>query len=237
MNLQAVVSNARSFSELLPIAQRAEPHLSFWGSCYITVAGYEGSIDIDGLASRTLQLMRQFNHDFSIREHTAGKRLAARIDRIYDKHIEQIEDAHCFTRILFALWNWPCAIFNYLVYKDRGVLMNWRGQEQSNHYFNYYSRTQFQSAFHMSPEEAERRGYVESCTTWPYWAGPPDIWHLKRRPPSPNEPAQPFVTINRFVSSAGNSEPIPITPTQTLATSSQPERYAWDSETVYASFP
>jgi hypothetical protein len=178
MNLQAVVSNASSFSELLPIAERAEPHLSFWGSRYITVAGYEGSIDIDDLASHTLQLLSQFRFEFSLAEHEAGKRLAARIDTIYYEHHRQVDESHCFTRILLALRTWPCAIFNYLAYGDRGMLMKWRGQEQSNDLFNYYTRAQFQEAFGMSPEEAERRDYIWDCR--PGWeGGPPPRWAVR----------------------------------------------------------
>jgi hypothetical protein len=185
MDIQAAVSSARSFSELRLIAERAQPHFSFWGSRYVTVSGYEGILDIDALASRTMELLDQFNFEFSLAEHNAGKRLAARIDRIYDEHLEQVNQADCFTRVLDVLRNFPCALFNYLMYGDRGVIFRWRGQEQYNDSFDCYSRTQFQNAFHMSPEEAERRDLVESCATIPGWVGPPDIWVVKEHLSSP----------------------------------------------------
>ncbi len=179
MSVQTVVSRASSFSELLPIAERAEPHFSFWGSRYVSVSGYEGTLDIDALAARTMELRRQLNFGFSLAEHTAGKRLAERIDRIYDDHQWQVSQANCFTRVLDFLRGFPCALFNYLAYKDRGVIIRWRGQEQRNNSFDYYTRAQFQDAFHMSPEEAERRNYVQSCTNIAGWTGPPDIWLVK----------------------------------------------------------
>jgi hypothetical protein len=175
MDIQAAVSSARSFSELRLIAERAEPHFSFWGSRYVTASGYEGTLDIDALASRTMELLDQFNFEFSLAEHNAGKRLAARIDRIYDEHNDQVDQADCFTRVLDVLRNFPCAFFNFLIYGDRGVVVRWRGHSDSNHSFDYYTRMQFQNAFHMSPEEAESRGFIGGRRSG--WAGgPPDRW-------------------------------------------------------------
>jgi len=188
MNVQETVSSARSFSSLLTIAERAEPHFSFWGCRYVSVSGYEGTLDINALAARTMELLHQFNHAFSPAEHTAGKRLAERIDRIYDDHQRQVAQADFFTRVLDVLRILPCGLFNYLVYGDRGVLYKWRGQEQHNDSFDYYTLAQFQNAFHMSPEEAERRGLVWSCrpcTTIPGWTGPPDIWFAREHLSSP----------------------------------------------------
>ena len=160
MNVQETVSSARSFSSLLTIAERAEPHFSIWGSRYISVSGYEGTLDVDALAARTMELLNQLNYGFSLAEHTAGKRLEERIDRIYDDHKRQVAQANVVTRILDFLREFPCALFNYLVYGDKGVLWKWRGQEQRSQSFDFYTRAQFQDAFHMSPEEAERRGYI-----------------------------------------------------------------------------
>lgn len=178
MNIKMAVSRACSFSELMTIAEHAEARFSFWGTRYVCSTGYEGTLSIDAFAARTLELVKQFNYEFSLTEHASGRRLAKKIDVLYDKNDEQVSQAACFSRILHVLRVLPCAIFYYLIYGDRGIGWQWRGQHHSNTIFEYYTRAQFQDAFGMSPEEATRRRLVKSSCEGSV-GGPPARWSVE----------------------------------------------------------
>jgi len=167
MNIQTALSNARSFSELLPIAQHAEVNISFWGSRYVCVNGYQGTLEVDALASKTLELLRQTNYEFSEEEREVGKRLAGRIDNVYHDDMMQCINAPCFTQITMFFITFTSSIIDWI----RGVpstQFEWYGLEQRlwhvsppnyNSDFNYYTRAQLQAVFGITPEEADRRGY------------------------------------------------------------------------------
>lgn len=167
MNIQTALSNARSFSELLPIAQHAEVNITFWGSRYVCVNGYQGTLDVDALASKTLELLRQTNYEFSEQERDVGKRLAWRIDNVYADAGTQCRNAHCFTQITMFFIAFTSSIIDWI----RGVpstRLEWFGLEQRlwhvsppnyNSDFDYYTRVQLQAVFGITAEEADRRGY------------------------------------------------------------------------------
>jgi hypothetical protein len=178
MHIQTVVSRSSSFSELLSIAECAEAKFSFWGSRYVCVSGYEGEIDVNALASRTMELLKELNYEFSLTEHRFGRRLAARIDKLYDDQSRLVSQANWFSQFLDTLRILPCGIFNYFIYGNQGVYSRWRGQDDTNDTFTYYTRTQFQSAFRMSPEEAQRRDFIFDHLHGRA-DGPPDRWSVK----------------------------------------------------------
>jgi hypothetical protein len=160
MNIQTAVSGIRSFSELLPIAEHAQVRLSFWGSRYIHVVGYEGTIHIDALASHAKKLLKQLNYEFSEDERAPGRRLAARIDVLYAESDRQFNAANSFTKTLATVRKVICSIFSFL----KGGLpprFEWQGPSlESNDDFEHYTQAQLQRVFNLSPDEAERRGYI-----------------------------------------------------------------------------
>ena len=167
INIQQAISETRTFAELSSIVDRAEIKISFWGNRYICVAGYEGTLDIDGFASKTMDLLKQKNYEFSETERQSGRHLARKIDSLYDESSRQPTDASCFT-IMFSFW---IEVTTFVYNRIKGVPLvidEWRGTGQyangsigkhANEDFNCYTRAQLQSVFGISPDEAQRRGY------------------------------------------------------------------------------
>lgn len=56
-----------SFATLAPIVKKAKEEISFFGGRYISLEGYEGYIDIDGLAACAMTLANA-KSDFSLEE-------------------------------------------------------------------------------------------------------------------------------------------------------------------------
>lgn len=157
MNIHTALSGARSFSELLPIADHAEAKLSSWGERYICVAGFSGTLHIDALASRTMELLRQLNYEFSESEREPGKHLAKKIDKLYEDSFRQAEEANPFTRAFNILREIISGLFNYFS-STHSIWFQWhQGSFQHNVDFYFYTQMQLQTVFGISPEEAERR--------------------------------------------------------------------------------
>jgi hypothetical protein len=160
MNIKKTVSEIQSFSGLLPIAERAEVKLSLWGSRHVCVAGYEGTLHIDALASRVMRLLRQVNYEFNETERGPGKRLAARIDQLHAESDRQVMGANLFTQGLVTLRKTITCIFDFFIKcKVISTRFHW-GSFGFNDDFGHYTRTQLQTVFGLSPEEAERRNYI-----------------------------------------------------------------------------
>jgi hypothetical protein len=163
MYIERAVSDTQSFSGLLPIAEQAEARLSFWGYQYVYVNGYEGTLHIDALASRVLELLREVDYEFSEAERESGKQLAEKIDRLYVDTDRQFSEANCFTQAMTVLREIISRIFNYCILGNQPIRIMWHDDylfnPNRNITFKFYTRTQFQDAFQMSPEKAEQNGY------------------------------------------------------------------------------
>ncbi|KIC71639.1 hypothetical protein DB41_AT00020 [Neochlamydia sp. TUME1] len=59
MGIKKILESVSSFTELKPLACKAKVHVSFWGTRYITVLGYEGTLPIDALAGKVLELVKK----------------------------------------------------------------------------------------------------------------------------------------------------------------------------------
>lgn len=190
MEIQTVLSRASSFSDLLHIADRAEPHLSFWGSEFVSVSGYEGTLCIHALAARTLELLQQLNYEFNEAEREQGARLAARVDNIYYNADDLHQNIHCITEIMYILKT--IFSFEWLFYNSIHTRTRWQGESWvyrlgpmvQNKDFECYTRSQFQQKFGLSPEEAaNRRIDLKRKDDPPRWLPPrwlqenPHAWH------------------------------------------------------------
>jgi len=166
MNIQQAISETRTFAELSSIVDSAQTEISFWGNRYICVAGYEGTLDIDGFASKTMDLLKQMNYEFSETERQSGHHLARKIDSLYGESSRQRINASCFTIMLNFLIEVSTSVFNRIK-GVQPVLPAWYGIGQyanedlglyANEDFDYYTQLQLQSVFGISPDEAQRRG-------------------------------------------------------------------------------
>jgi hypothetical protein len=165
MHIQQKISETRSFSELLPLSQHAEVKLSFWGGRYVCVDGYKGTLDVDALASKTLELLRQKKYEFSEDERVIGRQLASRIDVLYNDSVVQCVHAPCFTKTLGFFIGVISSFFHRLI-GHPNVCSEWYGKgryanddsgQYSNEDFMFYTQAQLQNKFNISPTEASRR--------------------------------------------------------------------------------
>jgi len=78
LSIQSKLNNVISFAELEPIVKEAKEDISFCGVRYIYVPGYEGSLHIDALAEKVMELVRK-NFDFDEQERSVGQRIASKI--------------------------------------------------------------------------------------------------------------------------------------------------------------
>jgi len=193
INIKNAIYNANTFTELCQIAENAEPKLSFWGGRYVEVKGYDGYLDIDDLAARTMQLIKDNPH-FEEEERPAGRNLAKRVDYIYDESIAQVKSTcNLFTKIL--------AFFRSLDFSGLCPLTprclttetywQWRGEdicyfeESTERYFNQfdnlYTSVQFEKTFgfRVIDENYNRTSYANSPSAG-YWL-PPTEKQLKSR--------------------------------------------------------
>ena len=195
MEIQTALSRASSFSELLQIADLAEPHLSFWGTEFVSVSGYEGTLSIHELAARTLELLQQLNYEFSEEEREQGTRLASRVDNIYYNADDLQKDILCITKIMYIIKT--IFSFEWLFYSGSYTRTQWHGEAWVyrlgpmvyNDDFEYYTRSQFQQKFGLSPEEAaSRRIDLKRNDDPPRWRPPrwlqenPQSWRQNLAP-------------------------------------------------------
>jgi hypothetical protein len=169
-SLKNKISTATSFRELCSYTQRAHPHISFFGRRYISVEGCTGTVDINELPQRVLELIKQDPH-FNEEERSHGKTIASRIDRLYHHSEELLADTNLCTRCMGNL-----AKRVRILCDDSSPEYLWRRlntyrslddgkkTETADHYsyaktqsdsyneiFNLYTKTQHQKAFSIEP--------------------------------------------------------------------------------------
>lgn len=162
MDIQTALSNARTFSEILPLAERAEYKVSFWGKHYICVPGYEETLNVSALAGRVIELLQQNKYEFSETERFSGRRLAGRIDYLFEESDRQWNKTNCLIKPLLMLVGFFHSLFSGQL--NTGIRYRWAQGPLNlpNDDFNYYTQTQLRTTFGISPDEAERRGYCRN---------------------------------------------------------------------------
>ncbi|MGK5595609.1 MAG: hypothetical protein ACSNEK_09685 [Parachlamydiaceae bacterium] len=100
LDIGQALAQTNSFVALEPLVKAASPKLSFWGARRMTVRGYQGELKINSLVSKTLAL-REANPHFDQVERAAGKKIAAKLNQIYEISDRQVRTANLITK-LFA---------------------------------------------------------------------------------------------------------------------------------------
>lgn len=96
--VQSVLSNISSFTDLLPIVRKAKEDISFFGCRYIYIEEYDGTLPINALASRVMELAKStinFSQDEDYQE------IVPLIDAIYLHNDERKKNP--FTRVLCSI--------------------------------------------------------------------------------------------------------------------------------------
>jgi len=152
----SALAATQSFADLCVLVRNAKVHLSFWGRRYIKVAGYSGTLPIDALAQRVLELVKQ-NPNFDQSERSHGKTIAALIDQFYDTSDQQVIDSSWLTKKFVSLRNLPnhlsfCSSRNCSktrwIWKECETVISWHGEHRGYHkIFEYYTKEQHQKDF------------------------------------------------------------------------------------------
>jgi len=139
------------------IVERAEEGISFFGYRYIKVKGYSGTVPIDALAAKVMDMVKP-RFDFDEGQRAVYKRMAERITHLYKANDKRC--VNCFT--LFF-----CAIRDLWKYLTTPRSMNHRFQwfqQKECEVFEYYTPEQYDKAFHAhipqgSLEKTRRVGF------------------------------------------------------------------------------
>lgn len=147
MKLEQVLTSTQNYENLCALAEKAEPKISFWGSERIVIDGYQGSVGIEAITSRVFEMLAK-NEEFSEVERGYGKRIASRINHIYEGRDEILKARNIVTKILVFLRNLS------LQTSPRGY---WEFYE-AKYTFDSYTTAQFRSIFGYSIDDAIKRG-------------------------------------------------------------------------------
>lgn len=122
--IQPILANIPSFTRLLPIVENARENISFLGCRYIYIEGYEGTLPINGLASRVMELARNtinFTQEENYRE------IVPLIDELYLQNDRRKKNPFtqtlCYTRDI-----WSC----YIKKDAKGSRSQWEQHKNDN---------------------------------------------------------------------------------------------------------
>ena len=150
-----------SLREVLEVAKKVTPQLSFFGSQYLSIDQSNQILPLDALAAQVMDIVEQ-NPQFSEEERIVGKEVASLIDRIYELNIKNVEQSNCITQILWCLRE---NLYSLLCLRPRFYLhcsrMRWAWGECERiilvtgyrQIFRYYTREQYINVFGHPPEK------------------------------------------------------------------------------------
>ncbi len=147
MKIENFFASAQSYEKLCEVAEKAKPKISFWGSEYIVVQGYDGYLGINSITKRLFELVKK-NHDFDEVHRNYGKRITLRINHSYDRSDEILKICNFFTKMFVFLRSFGCSI-NLREY--------WETYERK-FIFDSYTPSQFNLIFGYSINGARERG-------------------------------------------------------------------------------
>jgi hypothetical protein len=139
MNLEMLLYNSDKFIDLEPIIDGVKENISFWGHRYVYISGEKLTFPIDILPKRILELMKNNRYEYTDDERDAGKRIAAKINQIYEDNDERLIGKWFITRFF-------CYIIDQLSgYSPR---FYW---EEDHRIFDFYTEKQYEEIFHIKP--------------------------------------------------------------------------------------
>ncbi|WP_075883059.1 hypothetical protein [Candidatus Protochlamydia sp. W-9] len=146
MHLENSLYQTDKFVELEPVIEHVKEGITFWGTRYVYLPGSSDRFPIDILARRVMDLMEKTRFEYMEEERNAGKKIAAKIDQIYQDNDKRLKGKWFLTRF-----------FCYLQDEFRGIIeaphnprFHWETCDE-NQNFNYYTASQYQAIFNRMP--------------------------------------------------------------------------------------
>ena len=122
-----------------PLIKNAQGETTFWGGRVITTAHHQGSISIDEVANKILNIGLQKSRDdtfSSAAERMAGIHVLDRLRLLYQETDEMMKNRNCLTRF-----------FNWIREHTFAAMFTVRGRLQEDDSFHDYSREGYQREF------------------------------------------------------------------------------------------
>lgn len=166
MKLSTEIKNCQSMFDVRAILHDATGNLqavstTSWRGRFIQVVGYDGSIEIDALASRVIQIIKDKNFGFAEPERAIGKAIARQINQLYDASDRQLGNSNCFIRLLSLVREVFIGIFGscFCPQQKHNLMMRdaWRHGDMfpCSTAFSYYTVEQHQARFGYLPPNLE----------------------------------------------------------------------------------
>ncbi|MBS4163990.1 hypothetical protein PRO82_001299 [Candidatus Protochlamydia amoebophila] len=143
MHLENSLYQTDKFVELEPVIEHVKEGITFWGTRYVYLPESSDRFHIDILARRVIELMKKTRFEYTEEERAAGKKIAAKIDQIYQDSDKRLAGKWFLTRFFCYLQD----NFREGGYHPR---FHWEYDKES---FNYYKASQNQETFNRMPEE------------------------------------------------------------------------------------
>ncbi|CDR34248.1 hypothetical protein [Criblamydia sequanensis] len=160
IELKTALSSSSNFIEFASIVKKVKEDISFFGGRYIYAEGYKGSIDIEALASRAIELMAN-NYEFNQEERITRKEVVSVIDDLFEKNYSR-KVTNIITRICCAIRDFfrNLAVLLGGVFCGKvSVRWQWKYSDERDS-FNYYTRSQYEKVFGKPPSTpATLKGY------------------------------------------------------------------------------
>lgn len=171
LKIENIINSATSLAPISEIVEKANPEISWLGSCYISANGYQGTIAINALVFRVIEMVEKNPH-FSEQERAYGKKIAKHFDRICEQSDFQIKHVNCFTWILIAIRS----VFERTCFYGYNPVFEW--MEKGEHeLFDLYTAKQYVNVFGVMPPEEGRADILQT--------GLPDRWRHPEIRPNP----------------------------------------------------
>ncbi|NGX60534.1 MAG: hypothetical protein KR126chlam3_01710 [Chlamydiae bacterium] len=147
MQIDRALMLARNFDDLLTLANKAQPHLSFWGQRYVTFKGYDGYLNLDALPKKINNLAKQKRYEFTEQERETGKQLHNTYRNVILLSYFQVEMSNWLTYFLVAIRNLRGTIVGH----------QWWLYAKKPRYFEQYNRPQYIQTFGFPPPKKKSK--------------------------------------------------------------------------------
>jgi hypothetical protein len=174
MTLKFAIAEARSFEDLRPIVDNIDTGISILGDRYIVAEGYNGIVSIDALAARVIELVNQYQFNFTRSERSHGKSIANRITQMYNQSDAQVNQQNFLIRFFVSLRNLRNLLTLSYISEGRNCsLTRWYWKECNDNFvpgyqivFDSYPRNRYNFLWHvcrfgLTPDESHRFKHPE----------------------------------------------------------------------------
>ena len=162
-NINVKLDSILSLYELSEIASKAKLRLSNCGRVKIIVDEFQGSLGLDALTIKILEIAKIMNYEFNNEDRKNGKKIRKKIDSIYWKYDELYNASSLLKRIFIIFTTKILELINSDFSKS--VRVKW---EEDSYYrmFNLYTYNQFNKEFNKYPLERDASVYSGAPNRW-----------------------------------------------------------------------